>query len=401
MSGTSAEATSPTAQQSSTTPTASAGTRRLLQPLLHSDSLSVLVFSSTAAFVQSRNIVTRCGTHPLDTLKTRIQFSTKPLSLVSALTSQPISTLYRGLGVSLVFSVPALSIYLSSYDACKSRLSAWEKNGASGGSGSVWVHATAGAAAECVSGLFWTPMEVIKSKLQVGVGANGNVATSTMSTVGLVRDILATQGVQGLFKGYWISLGVFVPYTVIYFVTYEKLKSFGMTHLVHRASRATTQSLTTKTISLRKVNNTTSTYTTCNVNNASPPASPPTTTTTTTPSTPSTSVVNPFFVYLVSSAMAGSLAGAASNVIDVVKTRIQVSGFGGGAGEGLKTTSITKPMSSIGAVLKTAIHMYRHEGGIWAFTRGMAARVLWIAPSVTISMTVFEVLKDWRAGLVG
>jgi solute carrier family 25 S-adenosylmethionine transporter 26 len=61
-----------------------------------------------------------------------------------------------------------------------------------------------------------TPMEVIKNKLQVGAGAEGltTKATSSLSTMGLVRDIFKKDGIPGFFRGYWISLGVFVPYTV-------------------------------------------------------------------------------------------------------------------------------------------------------------------------------------------
>jgi hypothetical protein len=37
------------------------------------------------------------------------------------------------------------------------------------------------------------------------------------------------------------------------------------------------------------------------------------------------------------------------------------------------------------------------EGGLLStFTKGLAARVLWVTPSVMISMSVFERLKDWR-----
>jgi hypothetical protein len=86
-----------------------------------------------------------------------------------------------------------------------------------------------------------------------------------------------------------------------------------------------------------------------------------------------------FPVYLVSSATAGAFAGAVSNVMDVVKTRLQVAG----GSQGVSMVAIAK-------------EMYKNEGGLVAFTRGMMARVLWVIPSVTISMTIFEVLKERR-----
>jgi hypothetical protein len=79
-------------------------------------------------------LVTRTLTHPLDTLKTRSQANV-----------QRIGGLYRGLGVSLVFSVPALSIYLSVYDGMKAQL---PENAMSS-------HAIAAASAEILSGSLW------------------------------------------------------------------------------------------------------------------------------------------------------------------------------------------------------------------------------------------------------
>lgn len=85
----------------------------------------------------------------------------------------------------------------------------------------------------------------------------------------------------------------------------------------------------------------------------------------------------PFHGYMVSSACSGALAGAVSNVADVVKTRIQAAS--------------TLDAKNTGDVLRS---MWRNEGGLRAFTKGMGARVLWVAPSATISFTIYESLKD-------
>ncbi|KAJ3116625.1 hypothetical protein HDU96_009180 [Phlyctochytrium bullatum] len=297
--------------------------------ILENETLSSLTFSSCAAFV------TRTITHPLDTLKTRIQNSKRPLGLAGALREAPFLSLYRGIGVSLAFSVPALSLYLTSYDYFKRTLGRFHEGK---GEGAVVVHGTSAAFAECISGFFWTPMEILKSKLQVRVDSQGNPTGVPTSALSLARDIYRNDGFRGFFKGYWISLAVFVPYTVIYFITYEQLKHH-LSNLYSPRQRI------------------------------SQDASPP---------TPNKI---PFGVYLVSSASAGAVAGAISNFVDVVKTRIQV---GGGYESGRGMLSVVR-------------QMYLYEGGFKAFTKGLAARVLWLAPSVTISMTVFEVLKDARA----
>ncbi|KAJ3148338.1 hypothetical protein HK101_002153, partial [Irineochytrium annulatum] len=299
---------------------------------------------------------------------TRIQNSTSPLTIATALRATPPRTLYRGVGVSLLFSVPALSVYLTSYDYFKHLLGTRSNSG----EGSIAVHAASAGIAECLSGLFWTPMEVIKSRLQCEVAAARGSSSSSSSasvnpsrelrTMAMVRRISAESGLRGFFRGYWISLAVFVPYTVVYFVTYEQLKS-GLSSAWARAAGPAEASwrgsrpppLLNATPASERIN-------------AQQQVSQ------------QQAGVTPFPIYLLSSGAAGALAGGLSNVLDVVKTRVQVTG---------------------GRVWVVARRMYIEEGGLRAFTRGMTARVLWLAPSVTISMTAFEVLKDWRARVKG
>ncbi len=53
-------------------------------------------------------------------------------------------------------------------------------------------------------------MEVLKNKQQSG---RFSLKTSTSS---LVKQIIQEDGFRGLFRGYWLCLGVFVPYTVLW-----------------------------------------------------------------------------------------------------------------------------------------------------------------------------------------
>ncbi|KAJ3016106.1 hypothetical protein HKX48_004197 [Thoreauomyces humboldtii] len=288
--------------------------------LLRSDALSHVAFSSCAA------VVARTVAHPLDTLKTRIQFAS---SQTTALASTSLASLYRGLPVALLFSVPALSIYLGAYDASKAGLARW---GRWGGEDSMGVHAAASCTAEVLSGALWTPMEVLKNKLQVQKGEEKG-----LSTLQLCRDIAKKEGARGFYKGYFLALGVFIPYTMAYFMSYEQLK-LRATRYFH----------------------------------ASPSLS-----STTTPQT------LPFSAYVLCSGLSGALAGAISNPLDIVKTRVQADSLSGG----------TRP-----SAFSIISRMWKEEGGARAFTRGMGARILWVTPTVTLSMSVYEVLKDWRAG---
>ncbi|OZJ02256.1 hypothetical protein BZG36_05036, partial [Bifiguratus adelaidae] len=188
-------------------------------------------------------IAARLATHPLDTLKTRLQASSQTLGQQTLLSTvndvlkheTPLA-FYRGLPVALVFSVPALSTYLTTYDKSKIYIDAHSHLDKT----SVWNHLAAGCVAEVVSGVFWTPMEVLKNRLQTDSMHYSFIPTSPSSsantlaaskqeltskkTMALAREIYAEEGLYGFYKGYFVTLAVFVPYTMIYFACYEKLK---------------------------------------------------------------------------------------------------------------------------------------------------------------------------------
>ncbi|TPX32802.1 hypothetical protein SmJEL517_g04157 [Synchytrium microbalum] len=148
----------------------------------------------------------------------------------------------------------------------------------------------------------------------------------------MVKEVYHGEGIRGFFKGYLLNLAVFVPYTVTYFVTYEQLKLVASGRT--RLPFSTAQEPESETVELN------------------------------------------FASYAASSAAAGAVAGAISNVLDVVKTRVQISRV-----DGVSATSVIR-------------NIYATEG-LAGFARGMTARIIWITPSVVISMSVYEVLKDW------
>ena len=149
----------------------------------------------------------------VDTIKTRLQtrhdytpISDVPPKEPSKLES--IVSLYRGIGITLLFSVPALTLYLTTYEWAKTWLDLTP----------LLTHALAGVLAELAAGLFFTPMEVIKSQLQMD-------PIHTTTTLSLAKSIARQEGPLGFYKGYWITIAVFLPHTVTYFVVYEQLKS--------------------------------------------------------------------------------------------------------------------------------------------------------------------------------
>ena len=90
-------------------------------------------------------ILTRLICHPLDTLRIHSQLSQK---------SSLKTNYYKGLGVSLVFSIPGLSSYLSTYDLSKDYI---QKSSIFNDDyrKPLFMHSMSAIAAEVVSGLFW------------------------------------------------------------------------------------------------------------------------------------------------------------------------------------------------------------------------------------------------------
>ncbi|KAF9436810.1 hypothetical protein BGZ76_002892 [Entomortierella beljakovae] len=199
-----------------------------------SETISNLTASSIAAFIS------RLFTHPLDTVKTRVQVSNKPLPLLPTFIDLlKTGGLYRGLPIALTLSVPGLSVYLTAYDISKQKISSQFPYL---GTNSVFNHLGSAAIAETFSGLFWTPMEVLKSKQQVenfpltptksgrstvtSLGSTNSFSTITsetpkssvptnqcqapISTLELARKIYRHEGILGFYRGYFITLGVFV-----------------------------------------------------------------------------------------------------------------------------------------------------------------------------------------------
>ncbi|KAF9914126.1 hypothetical protein BX616_008905 [Lobosporangium transversale] len=332
------------------------------------NTFNTLIASSIAAFTS------RLCTHPLDTLKTRVQASNSPLPLLPTFVNLVKNKeLYRGLPIALTLSVPALSVYLTAYDLSKDRLS---KHFSYFGSNTVINHMASAVVAEISSGLFWTPMEVLKSKQQVenmsshslsSLSSIPSAATSAslpkspqsrsstgalpssktkachiptasfsttrttatglrtaVRTFDLAKMIYRQEGLRGFYRG---------PYSIIYFTTYEHLKKMAWREQ-QRSATIIAEGHEKDTL--------------------------------------------PFMTIVTCAAVAAGIAGAISNIVDIVKTRWQIS-----------VLATAEDNSSTKNIIR---QMFR-QGGLASFTRGMGARVLWMVPSVTISMSTFEWLK--------
>lgn len=192
------------------------------------------VFSRVCTHPIGNITIHTCTEKQQDTIKTRMQARTYEVNnsnIVSAIRSEGWRGLYRGFGVckyvnleivnlhlvATVLSIPALSVYLTTYDNVKYSLFSYYP------SLSEWkVHLVSGLGAEALSGVLWTPMEVIKQRLQIQIN-DKNVKYS--SSVNAIKSVYYNEGIMGFFKGYGMQLGVFGPFSMLNFVLYEYFKS--------------------------------------------------------------------------------------------------------------------------------------------------------------------------------
>lgn len=114
-------------------------------------------------------------------------------------------------------TIPAHALYFVGYEYSKS----WfEKKIAKG---SPVAHFSAGIVADLCGALIWCPMDVIKQRLQAQQTKNSKYMNSYQT----FWKILSTEGIKGLYKGYWAAIATYGPFVGIYFMCYEKMKQIS------------------------------------------------------------------------------------------------------------------------------------------------------------------------------
>ena len=167
-------------------------------------------------------VAARVCTHPFDTIKSRQQVAgsldggarrlaraSMPTALLSVLRDEGVAGLYRGFGA-VAFGVPfASAFYFGGYEWSKALL----------GEGTA-AYICAGLLGQSAAGLVYTPVDVIKERLQVQslVGRQGYRYASALDGL---RSVVRAEGAAGLMRGYWANNATWWPWNVAYFLAYE------------------------------------------------------------------------------------------------------------------------------------------------------------------------------------
>ncbi|KAF2288485.1 hypothetical protein GH714_007864 [Hevea brasiliensis] len=156
---------------------------------------------------------------PVDTLKTRMQAfggSCPPQSigvrqsLGSILKLEGPAGLYRGIGAMGLGAGPAHAVYFSVYELCKQFFSRGNPNNS-------MAHAVSGVFATVASDAVFTPMDMVKQRLQLN--------SSPYKGVGdCVKRVLMEEGAGAFYASYRTTVIMNAPFTAVYFTTYEAAK---------------------------------------------------------------------------------------------------------------------------------------------------------------------------------
>ena len=342
-------------------------------PMSQTTSMMANAFGSAAA-----GIVGRCVTHPLDTAKARLQAVSSgqynykgPFDvLYKTATAEGIAGLYRGFGTVIVGGTPGTILYLCSYDVFKKRLSPFlgtttTVSGSNSNSDSALpkeetflVHFCSGLLAETVACIVYVPVDVIKERLQVQ--HNNRINPKMDSTINYkngwdaLLQISKTEGIRGIYKGYAATLASFGPFSALYFVFYERAKSWCQIYLQNRGDTSIALPVGHQTL--------------------------------------------PFGWIVLSSATAGALASWLTSPLDMAKLRLQVQRGQQHQQQQPQSLQPNGPASSTSVqyrgVIDCLASTFRKEGWIGLF-RGAGARVLHFAPATTVTMTCYETCRTW------
>ncbi|GMI96420.1 mitochondrial iron transporter 2 [Hibiscus trionum] len=156
---------------------------------------------------------------PLDTLKTRMQVigascPVQPFGVRQALGSilklEGPSGLYRGIAAMGLGAGPAHAVYFSVYELSKQVLSRGDPNNS-------MAHAVSGVVATVTSDAVFTPMDMVKQRLQLKSSPYKGVADC-------VRRVVREEGIGAFYASYRTTVVMNAPFTAVHFATYEAAK---------------------------------------------------------------------------------------------------------------------------------------------------------------------------------
>ncbi len=253
--------------------------------------------------------------------------------------SEGLKVLWRGTPAALAMAVPQVGIYMPTYEALKSRLLGSELLGAPGSEGAQLQAAMlSGTISRTLAVVITSPLERWRTRAQAGIDLNWRSVTGCRNTF------------ASLWRGTVATLARDVPFSGIYWLVTEKAR---------------------KTLSRRSA-------AAANHGSGSRSAN----------DNDNGSFKDVAYVNLLSGTIGGTVAATLTTPLDVVKTRIQVSGGGAPSSGGAMGAMAAEDVG----VRRMLARIVAKEG-VGRLFDGATARAARAAPSCAIVLTSYEVLK--------
>lgn len=247
--------------------------------------------------------------------------------------NEGITTLWRGLSLTLLMAIPANVIYYSGYETLRD-ISPLNKNH------STMNALACGAGARVIAASCIAPIELLRTRLQ-SIPAGKGVSSSA-----ILRDLFVETrkeiknfGLKSLFKGLEITLWRDVPFSAIYWASYEYSKKNIFTDIKEDNNK-------------------------------------------------NTSALTHFIQSFIAGSISGTVAGIITHPFDVGKTRLQIS-----MNESMNGSSLSNHKMKENRNMFQFLNTIRKNEGVGALFAGITPRIIKIAPSCAIMISTYEVGK--------
>ncbi|XP_037046422.1 solute carrier family 25 member 40-like isoform X2 [Bradysia coprophila] len=135
--------------------------------------------------------------------------------------NEGIGSLWSGLGPTLVLAIPATVIYFVCYEQLRVRYKEYYlKRFPESGTAAFSIPLLAGMSARVLSVTVVNPLELVRTKMQ-------SEKLSYFQVGKACRTMIAKEGITGLWKGLAPTLYRDVPFSGIYWASYESIKSYS------------------------------------------------------------------------------------------------------------------------------------------------------------------------------
>jgi len=378
------------------------------------------MFNSSSSLIMNQflaggvsGLLSRAATHPVDTIKSQMQVSNlvvtrrstersgcdstshrRPILTSARLLNakRAIQNLYRGFGAAALGAPMASGMYFLGYETTKKTLKKIRRERRREGAFNDDDHEEeeednkttiymidniiTGVVAQAFAGIAYTPVDVVKERMQVSSVLPTNLKTNNgvdyRNAFDALKTIVKNEGIKnGLMRGYWAQNFVWWPWSACYFVAYEKgLEIFRRNNNDNKSSLRVDddnggvfggdaeRSIESSSSSSSSVKSSSSFYREGGwyENNISPHA--------------------------VSAFAAATCATILTHPLDLCKTRVQTM-------TNNNNNNNNKKVMTLRTVFKDVVR----KEGVLALYRGVFARVLSVAPGSAISFYAYESIR--------